>query len=293
MSAAATKRASAVAKSTTAAAKSAVALAETYYDSDDADRFYFHVWGGEDIHIGIYEQPNEAIAGASHRTLLQMADQLGPLEEDTRVLDLGAGYGGAGRFLTERYGCKVTCLNLSETQNERNRSINAERGLSERVEVVHGNFEELPFIDQSYDVVWSQDAFLHSAQRERVLEEVARVLRPGGRVIFTDPMQADDCPGGVLGPVLSRIHLDSLGSLGFYRKALERLGLSEVALLELTPHLGIHYTRVRDELGARRGELEHHISASYIDRMLTGLDHWILAEKAGYLAWGIFLFHKN
>ncbi len=270
----------------------AVQQAETYYDSDDADRFYFHVWGGEDIHIGIYEKPGESIAEASHRTLVRMAEQLGPLGQDAKVLDLGAGYGGAARFLAETYGCKVTCLNLSETQNERNRSLNAERGLSDRIDVIRGNFEDLPFHGEAFDVVWSQDAFLHSGDRRRVLDEASRVTRPNGRLIFTDPMQADDCPPGVLGPVLSRIHLETLGSFEFYRQQLELLGYKETSIVDLTPHLGRHYTRVWTDLAERRAVLEKLISSDYIERMLTGLGHWIEAEKAGYLAWGILLFSK-
>jgi len=271
----------------------AVKEAEIYYDSDDADHFYFHVWGGEDIHIGLYEDPAESIAAASHRTLVKMADQLGQVSAGAHVLDLGAGYGGAARFLAKEFGCRVTCLNLRGTQNERNRTINRERGLSSQIDVVHGNFEDLPFEAQTYDVVWSQDALLHSGQREQVLAQVARVLRPGGRFIFTDPMQADDCPPSLLGPVLARIHLSTLGSFAFYRKQLLARGFTEKAVLDLTPHLGTHYSRVRQELVAKRAELRKHISAEYIERMLVGLGHWIEAAQAGRLSWGILLFSKN
>ena len=43
-----------------------------------------------------------------------------------------------------------------------------------------GSFEDLPFQDKAYDLVWSQDAFLHSGDRVRVLEEAVRVMKPGG-----------------------------------------------------------------------------------------------------------------
>lgn len=42
----------------------AVAQAEAYYDSPDADSFYFTIWGGEDIHIGMYESDDEPIVPA-------------------------------------------------------------------------------------------------------------------------------------------------------------------------------------------------------------------------------------
>src|SRR5690606_16853278 len=74
----------------------AVDITEAYYDSDEADRFYFHIWGGEDIHVGIYE-PGDTIREASKRTVARMIEQVGEITKDMRVLDLGAGYGGSAR----------------------------------------------------------------------------------------------------------------------------------------------------------------------------------------------------
>src|SRR5690606_30843464 len=163
----------------------------------------------------------------------------------------------------------------------------------DRISVVYGNFEELPFEPQQFDVVWSQDAILHSGNRGRVLDEVARVLRPGGVFIFTDPMQADDCPPAVLGPVLERIHLDTLASFAFYREQLASRGFDEVEVLDLREQLLRHYTRVREELTKQRDELLRHASSAYVDRMLTGLGHWIEAGSKGYLAWGILQFRRG
>src|SRR5690606_40239959 len=83
------------------------------------------------------------------------------LTPDCLVLDLGSGYGGAARYLASTFGCRVTCLNLSEVENQRNRELTRKRGLEHLVEVREGSFEELPFEDNAFDVIWSQDAFLH------------------------------------------------------------------------------------------------------------------------------------
>jgi sarcosine/dimethylglycine N-methyltransferase len=269
-----------------------VETARSYYNSDDADNFYFHVWGGEDIHVGLYESDDEAIASASRRTVERMAARLGDLGEESRVIDLGAGYGGSARYLARTFGCRVTALNLSETENARNREMTAAQGLSDRIDVVDGAFETIAADDASFDVAWSQDAILHSGERRRVIREVARVLKPGGTLIFTDPMQADDCPDGVLDKVLDRIHLDSLGSFAFYRDAAGDAGLEEVAIDDLTEHLVSHYGRVREQLRTQREELAGKVSDAYIDRMLTGLGHWVEAGRKGYLAWGIMQFRK-
>ncbi|MEX2470070.1 MAG: methyltransferase domain-containing protein [Pseudohongiellaceae bacterium] len=269
-----------------------VQTAQEYYNSDDADNFYFHIWGGEDIHVGMYESSDEGIATASQRTVDTMAQKLKGVDGKSRVIDLGAGYGGAARYLSKRFGCAVDCINLSETQNERNREITEKQGLSDKIEVIDGSFENLPYKEALFDVVWSQDSFLHSGERAKVMDEIDRALLPGGQIIFTDPMQADDCPAGVLKPVLERIHLDSLGSVAFYREQAKRLGWEEVEADLMTNQLVNHYTRVREELLSRRQELTEKVSEDYIERMIQGLGHWIEAGGKGYLAWGILLFRK-
>lgn len=266
---------------------------EAYYDSSEADSFYAAIWGGEDIHIGIYEDPGEAVARASARTVDTMAERLETLTPKSRVLDMGAGYGGAGRALATRFGCQVDCLNLSEVQNSRNRDLTREAGLADRVRVVHANFESVPGPDEAYEAVWSQDAILHSGARERVLSEVSRVLAPRGHFVFTDPMQTDNCPPDVLQPVLDRIHLDSLASPGFYRKNLDALGFEEIGFSEMTDQLRNHYDRVRQELEARRKEMVERCGLGYVTQMLEGLGHWVNAADRGHLTWGIFHFRKR
>jgi SAM-dependent methyltransferase len=264
-----------------------VKTARDYYNSSDADTFYSTIWGGEDIHIGLYEQPDEEIAAASRRTVDHMAGML-RLRPEHRVLDLGSGYGGAARHLAATYGCRVTCLNLSEVENERNREFNRRRGLDHLIEVVDGSFEELPFEDNAFDVIWSQDAFLHSGDRTRVLEEAARVLRPGGEMIFTDPMAANGVPAQELTPILDRLQLESMGSPDFYRRELYRLGMKSVEFHDRTPQLARHYQRVLEELEARDQELAGVVSEAYRTRMKAGLKHWVDGGHAGNLAWGIF-----
>jgi len=267
-------------------------VARDYYNSDDADTFYAEVWGGEDIHVGLYASADEPIRVASRRTVDHLADRLAPVDAGKTVLDLGAGYGGAARRLAERFGCRVVCLNLSEAENERNRKFNTDAGVSDRIEVVDGAFESIPLADAAVDFVWSQDAILHSGDRSRVLAEADRVLRPGGRVVFTDPMRADDCPEGVLDPILARIHLPDLGSPGFYLARAAELGWRDLGFEPMPEQLTRHYTRVLEATEAETARLEGRVSAEYIERMKAGLRHWIDGGRAGHLAWGVFLFEK-
>lgn len=271
----------------------AVETAREYYNSDDADNFYYTVWGGEDIHVGLYQSDDEPIHDASRRTVARMAELLDGIGPDSRVLDLGGGYGGSCRYLAQTYGARCVSVNISEAENERGRQKNRDQGLDQLVEIVDGDFENVPYDDATFDVVWSQDAFLHSGNRRKVMEEVARVLKPGGQFVFTDPMMADDCPKDVLQPILDRIHLETMGSPGFYRETLKDLGFQEVTFEDHSHQLPRHYGRVLKELQSREDEVSKVVSKDYIERMKKGLQHWVNGGNNGHLAWGIFVFRKQ
>lgn len=265
---------------------------EQYYDSADADEFYYRVWGGEDLHIGIYEDANDAIREASVRTVERMAAKIAHWPAGAKLLDLGAGFGGSCRWLARNQGYQCTALNLSKVQNQRNRAMNQEQGLAKLVEVVDGNFEVLPFEEATFDLVWSQDAFLHSGNRRKIFEEINRVLKPGGEVVFTDPMQRPEADPTALQPVLERIHLETMGSVETYQSYAQDLGWQLMGNDDLTPHLPHHYSAVRSELDQRADELQGAISESYVTNMKRGLGHWIKAGEEGLLTWGILHFRK-
>ncbi len=269
-----------------------VAIAEAYYDSSEADEFYKNFWGGEDIHIGLYESAEESIAAASRRTVATMAMALGELSAESIVIDLGSGYGGSARYLASQFGCHVECLNLSQTQNALNREKNLDAGLERLINVAHGSFEEISSDGPTYDVIWSQDAFLHSGQRTKVLDEISRVCKPGGHLIFTDPMQADNCPDGVLQPILDRIHLETMGSFAFYRSELEDRGFQEVSVEPMLGQLRTHYSRIGEEVRDRYDFAVSLSGKEYVDNMLRGLEHWVNGADQNYLAWGIIHFRK-
>jgi cyclopropane fatty-acyl-phospholipid synthase-like methyltransferase len=272
----------------------AVQKTQAYYNSDETDRFYSKIWRGfEDLHLGIFASADEPIDRANRRTVERMAELVGSITSDTRVIDLGSGYGGTARYLVQVFGCSVVCLNLSEKQNAHNRRINAADGLSDKIEVIEGNFESVPLDDASFDLVWSQDAMLHSNNRAQILAEAYRLLRPGGEFIFTDPLQSEDVPEAVLGPIYARGHLESMATFQFYRETAAALGFQERHVIDLSEHLTTTYSRVYDDLVEHYAELNQDVSREYLDRMLVGLQHWVSGGEKGYLRWGILHFRKS
>src|SRR3546814_14782026 len=97
-------------------------------------------------------------------------------------------------------------------------------------------------------------------------------------------MQSDGCPPGVLQPVYDRIHLESLGSFDFYRKAAESIGFEPPEQIDLTANLRRHNARDEDELRQHYDDLVHRSSQSYLDRLLIGPYNRVQAHDTGSTA---------
>ncbi|MFJ9555379.1 class I SAM-dependent methyltransferase [Nocardiopsis sp. NPDC101807] len=101
-----------------------------------------------------------------------------------RVLEVGCGAGQCGRWLRARGVREVVAFDLSFRQLQHSRRIDAETGHS--LATVQADAQRLPFADASFDAVFSSfGAFPFVPSADDALGEAARVLRPGGRLVFS------------------------------------------------------------------------------------------------------------
>src|SRR5262244_1499907 len=110
-----------------------------------------------------------------------------------RVLDVGSGLGGPSRYLAWRYGCRVSGVDLTAEFCRVAEMLTQRTGLVGRVDYRQGNALDLPFDDMSFDVVWSQNAAMNIADRERLYREMRRVLKAGGKLALQEVAAG---PGG-------------------------------------------------------------------------------------------------
>jgi SAM-dependent methyltransferase len=111
------------------------------------------------------------------------------IDTSSHVLEVACGSGGPALFMAEETGCRVTGIDIHEAGIEAARSAAAERGLDGRAGFLVGDAREsLPFGEATFDALTCIDAMNHLYEREVVLGEWHRVLRPGGRLLFTDPI---------------------------------------------------------------------------------------------------------
>lgn len=115
-------------------------------------------------------------------------DWLG-LSESDRLLDIACGSGGPTLRIAKIAGCEVTGIDLHEDAIANATSYAEQQGLAERASFqVADGAHALDFDSARFDVLMCIDAINHLPDRARVLEEWHRVLKPGGRLLFTDPI---------------------------------------------------------------------------------------------------------
>ena len=268
---------------------SIVSTTQAYYDGP-ADEIYRTIWG-DNLHLGVPRSDESSHPEAMEHTneIMAAAVDLGP---EARVLDLGCGYGSTARYLAANFGCRVTGTNISEKELDLARQRAAETGLAHLLTFEYEDFHSLACPDDSYDVVWSQEAFLHAVDKNAVLSECRRVLKPAGSLIFTDILVRRDTPADARERIYDRVKSPDMWDLDDYLTALSRLDLLVSRVEDWSRHVARSYGWVRDRLRENREVLLPRIGADVVDGTLDALSFWVNSANAGYIGWAMFLASK-
>ena len=131
----------------------------------------------------LFAHDQDHYGGLSANDALARAARIGV---GSKVVDLCAGLGGPARYLAHRYGADVTGIELTPARVAGAAELSRRVGLDGQVRILEGNVMDLPLPDASFDAVVSQEALLHVPDIARAFAEAHRVLRPGGRIAFTN-----------------------------------------------------------------------------------------------------------
>ena len=126
---------------------------------------------------------------------LELARAAG-LDAAKYVLDVGSGVGGTSRCLAKEFGCRVTGIDLTDEYCRAATMLTAKIGLTHLVDFRQGDATELPFDDQTFDIVWTEHVAMNIPDKTRLYKEMHRVLKPGGTLAIYDVL------AGPSGPVL-------------------------------------------------------------------------------------------
>ncbi|HEY5647195.1 MAG TPA: methyltransferase domain-containing protein [Pseudomonadales bacterium] len=110
---------------------------------------------------------------------------------DMHILDVGCGIGGSSRRLAHQIGCRVTGVDLSEAYVDTAERLTRLLKLQDRVRFEAASALDLPFPDDYFDGAWSLQMNMNVEDKLTWLQEVFRVLKPGGRAVFYEVCGSD------------------------------------------------------------------------------------------------------
>lgn len=158
------------------------------------------------------------------------------LAPTSTVLEIGSGSGRYALCIAESVGCHITGLDINASgirnANQLAQSQNLERLVRfEQCDVAHG----LPFADESFDAAFSNDVLCHIPDRPKMFSELFRMLKPAGRLLFSDAL--------VIGGILSHEEIATRSSIGYYafsppgenERLIKQAGFSTLQVTDSSP----------------------------------------------------------
>ncbi len=217
------------------------------------------------------------------------------LTADSVVLDVACGTGASAVRLTEAFGCRVTGVDLSEKNLKKARARAKQAGLADRTRFLVGDAEKLPLPAQSFDAVISECSICTLTGPETAAAEMARVVRPGGRLGVSDVVVDGEVPQDLQDVIYRFACVAGARSVGGYQDLFEGAGFTEVCYEDHTYTLEGMLGRLRRLLRTWRS-LESFLeidSASAIglttEQVGVGLDRAASELAAGRFKYGVFL----
>ncbi|MGZ9934979.1 SAM-dependent methyltransferase [Streptomyces sp. NC-S4] len=203
---------------------------------------------GGNIHVGYWdgEADDSPMRVATDRLTDLVAERLVPAQGQ-HLLDVGCGHGSTAARITAHHAVQVTGVSVSDYQVELANSRPQPPELPGRATFRLADAMELPFPDESFDGAYAIESLMHMKDKEAALGHIARVLRPGGRLVIAE----HGLEGELDGPDADRMadackfFMVSL-STDRYGKLLEQAGLTVVDYTDTTENVRRSYDSMTD-----------------------------------------------
>ena len=205
--------------------------------------------------------------------------------ENMTILDIGCGAGSAAfHFIKNHSVSHVTAVDVEKEVIDRANELKIKYNYEKLVNFKVIEPGPLAFKDSSFEMVFSKDTFLHIVDKEKLAEDLFRVIKPGGFLCVSDWMRVDDNPPSQL--MRDYIKMEGLSmnmcSLQRYSKALKSAGFKniqlrdrnawylEVAKRELIDLQSVYYKKLTNILGTKDADLTIMIWKKMVEVLETG-----------------------
>lgn len=167
---------------------------QQFYDASSG--LWEQVWG-EHMHHGYYGADGQ-VRKERRQAQIDLIEALldwGEVRQASQILDVGCGIGGSSLYLAEKFAAAATGITLSPVQANRASQRAAAAGLSDRTHFQVADALQMPFADESFDLVWTLESGEHMPDKQQFLAECFRVLKPGGTLLMATWCHRPTPPG--------------------------------------------------------------------------------------------------
>ena len=156
------------------------------------------------------------------------------INESTHVLDLCCGLGGPARYLAYHHGCRVTGVDMNTDRLAGAVRLTERTKLQDRVLFHHANALQTGLADETFDVIVSQEAFCHIPNKKTLIAECVRLLKPGGRIVYTDILARNSMTNEIRSRLENEMAFSELSTLEQYCHLLEEKSCQVVEVEDLS-----------------------------------------------------------
>jgi sarcosine/dimethylglycine N-methyltransferase len=251
-----------------------------FYDTALSD-LLSAIWGGN-LHMGLFNAPEESLDSAQKRMKDHVANNAG-LKPGQTVFEAACGVGSTAIHLARSYGVKVRATNIAQAQLEEGAERVRQAGLDDRVSFAFADYHALGGDDHVYDCWWCQEALLYATDRRQVFSEARRVVKTGGRIVFTDLTLSPRLKPEEREFYMSDVRAPHLWAIEDYDSLLANMGFAVVKRQDLTSHVAPTFSAVAQNLARVRGEYAQRIGEETVRGTEFRINRQLEMARAGHL----------
>jgi len=214
------------------------------------------------------------------------------INESTHVLDLCCGLGGPARYLAYHYGCRVTGVDMNTDRLAGAVRLTERTKLQDRVLFHHANALQTGLADETFDVIVSQEAFCHIPNKKTLITECVRLLKPGGRIVYTDILARSNMTNEIRSRLETEMVFSELSTLEQYCHLLEEKGCQVIEVEDLSDNWA---EILIDRLTMYRSLKEQTVSSfdlAHFQKWDRTYSFFVGLYRSGELGGGRFVAHK-
>ncbi len=214
------------------------------------------------------------------------------INQSTHVLDLCCGLGGPARYLAYHHGCRVTGVDMNTDRLAGAVRLTERTKLQDRVLFHHANALQTGLADETFDVIVSQEAFCHIPDKKTLIAECVRLLKPGGRIVYTDILARNSMTNEIRSRLENEMVFSELSTLEQYCHLLEEKSCQVVEVEDLSDDWA---QILIDRLAMYRSLKEQTVSSfdlAHFQKWDRTYSFFVGLYRSGELGGGRFVAHK-